>query len=527
MNEQDEQNKNINDKADNRYEIEIQTAINTLIGLILIIIIGNYIFDAKMIFHSYGHYGIILHPWKCLKEFYFSWGFDGDKFLFTFQGLKTFFIYIQAMYTKYGFLNATWCLLTQFSPLWGIPIILLAKIVYNFEINGQKNVKKILLAIFIICLIIGLIDNSKYSNLTPRQKQYLQTEKLFQKGNRNARNRAIKFVDSYKIVNDMSKNISKEIETLADRQDLGIEDNTSQINLLKYKNENLEYLLNADNIPSYYNGYYNGNGCAGIKLTLDAPCSDYCCSCAMTNEEDKQQCIVKYTLYNIEQLIAKYSNAEAAYQTEKITREEFNNIKNEIQTENKKIIAEAKKINNLKQIPLIKSCQNICETKDSLASLKKEWQSSLSNNKKNYEEKIQNAKNYVERFPADDKTWDKPRSAAIDTLENLKREYKESTDEINNSYSQRIKELEEQIKNNKKIYALVEKKENIDDTVSETLFIKNKVYKKLGIPEGCLKDWQILQAEGEFTEEPNCNADEIEKVDKYCKEHEECYVFYD
>lgn len=110
----------------------VQTQWKMFIGVILVIVIGNIILDPPMLYHSHGHFGFITHPINTLKECYFGWGANQDKFIFSITGLRQYLSAIPYIYHKIGFLKATFAYFTQFSPLWAfVPIILLLKGIFE------------------------------------------------------------------------------------------------------------------------------------------------------------------------------------------------------------------------------------------------------------------------------------------------------------------------------------------------------------------------------------------------------------
>lgn len=113
---------------------------NVIVALVVIIILGNIIIKPPMVFHNYGHFGILMHPIKTIKDLYFGWGYDFHSFIFSLDGLQTYFNNIPIYYQKCGIIKATFAYFTQFSPIWAfIPLKLLYDTCVEFMINDDTN----------------------------------------------------------------------------------------------------------------------------------------------------------------------------------------------------------------------------------------------------------------------------------------------------------------------------------------------------------------------------------------------------
>lgn len=101
---------------------------SVIVALLIVIIVGNFIIEPPMLFHNYGHFGILIHPIDSIKELFFAWGYNQHSFIFSLKGLQMYFNMIPVMYQKYGFIKTTFAYFTQFSPVWAfIPL----KLVYD------------------------------------------------------------------------------------------------------------------------------------------------------------------------------------------------------------------------------------------------------------------------------------------------------------------------------------------------------------------------------------------------------------
>lgn len=122
----------------NRVELELRV----FIALIVLIIIGNYLIHPPVIFHNYGHLGIIKHPVECIKDLFWGWGYNHNCFIFSLKGLQSYFNMIFTIYKKFGVFKATFVYFTQFSPVWGfVPLKLLYDSIIEFMTStGAENI---------------------------------------------------------------------------------------------------------------------------------------------------------------------------------------------------------------------------------------------------------------------------------------------------------------------------------------------------------------------------------------------------
>ncbi len=121
----------------------IEDYIQLIITIIIVITGVNWIFDIPLLWHSYGHFGFLTHFGTCFKELYFGWGYNHDKFLFSLEGIRSYIYVIPAIYDKLGFWKFHWCMLTQFSPIWGFtPLcVFIQYILYIKAENLNKEAK--------------------------------------------------------------------------------------------------------------------------------------------------------------------------------------------------------------------------------------------------------------------------------------------------------------------------------------------------------------------------------------------------
>ena len=157
---------------------------NAIIAIILFVILGHIIIKPPMLFHAYGHFGIINHPIKTIHEiFFFNYGYFQDCFVFSLKGLQMYFNSIPIMYDRMGAIKATFAYLTQFSPVWAfVPLKLLydcfVEFISSISINNDEdsaseniNNKSFLkLIIFIVAISLGVLI-SHYTTISKPQKQ--------------------------------------------------------------------------------------------------------------------------------------------------------------------------------------------------------------------------------------------------------------------------------------------------------------------------------------------------------------------
>lgn len=169
----------------NRADVELKA----IKAIVLFIILGNIIIKPPMLFHAYGHFGIINHPIKTIHEIFFvNYGYLQDCFVFSLKGLQMYFNSIPIMYDRMGVVKATFAYLTQFSPVWTfVPLKLLydcfVEFISNISTNNNEdsnseniNNKSFLkLIIFIIAISLCVLI-SKCTTISKSQKQVTPVE---------------------------------------------------------------------------------------------------------------------------------------------------------------------------------------------------------------------------------------------------------------------------------------------------------------------------------------------------------------
>ena len=134
----------------------IEDYIQLIITIIIVIAGVNWLFDIPLLWHSYGHFGFLTHFGKCVKELYFSWGYNHDKFLFSLEGIRSYIYVIPAIYEfayafsdglasvqkngKYGYINIKGEVVIPLQYEEASPFVNgTATVMYKDTINGKIN----------------------------------------------------------------------------------------------------------------------------------------------------------------------------------------------------------------------------------------------------------------------------------------------------------------------------------------------------------------------------------------------------
>ena len=206
------------------------------------------------------------------------------------------------------------------------------------ETSNNKNGCGIgCLVIVIILMIIGSIDD-KEENFDVH-KANDENNAIFNNvppGDKRRQAEADNVITSEKILNQKINTLQKEIEKIQDRYQAGLDINQNEISLLKYKREILKQMADSD---SGHGGYWS----LDKYLT-----SNYSIACTAYNDDtnDGPDCIK-----NGLNLWWKYVHLQEIFDKGSITHEEFEKKKNEYVLGNQRILNDAEKILNLKEIP--------------------------------------------------------------------------------------------------------------------------------------------------------------------------------
>lgn len=193
-------------------------------------------------------------------------------------------------------------------------------------------------------------------------------------------------VTSITYINDTLERLDNERDQLSDRINLGLDDG-SKLRLLNYKYGSIRLLLDGD-------------------FKLSVPCDKYCNylqireynfghpETASVNKEDVNACYEKYYL-SANNLLNRAETAMIAYRrNENITKNEYENIINDIKIKNEEIIKEVKNILDLTAVPEIKNCEDVFsyDSKPEVNDDKTAVYTKIGISKQCYED----CKNYVE-----------------------------------------------------------------------------------------------------------------------------------
>lgn len=168
-------------------------------------------------------------------------------------------------------------------------------------------------------------------------------------------------ITSIAYIRTHQKELDNEIDRLNERIKLNLEANDNNIELLVYKRDKIKS-FNGEGSKVYLQG--------GFRLSM--PCDDYCNYLA--SKEDKsilgysgnafgetketQQCFKQYYISALD-LLHQYENILSSYNNGSISKQEFNQLKKEIITQNEDIIREVDNVLELTAVPNPVACTSI------------------------------------------------------------------------------------------------------------------------------------------------------------------------